>query len=97
VPLPPSPLPDKLYAAIDGTGVPVTAKETAGRDGKGQDGRARTREVKLAVFFTQDKTDDKGYPVTSAPAAVSADRLRSKRPVRTLRTIRSMPCTGCRP
>jgi hypothetical protein len=52
VPLPPSPLPDKLYAAIDGTGVPVTAKETAGRDGKGADGRARTREVKLGVFFT---------------------------------------------
>ena len=33
VPLPPSPLPGKLYAAIDGTGVPVTAKEAAGRDG----------------------------------------------------------------
>jgi len=63
IPLPPSPLPDKLYAAIDGTGVPVTAKETAGRDGKGEDGRARTREVKLAVFFTQDKLDAKGYPV----------------------------------
>jgi hypothetical protein len=63
VPLPPSPLPDKLYAAIDGTGVPVTAKEAAGRDGKGEDGRARTREVKLAVFFTQDKLDDEGYPV----------------------------------
>jgi len=30
VPLPPSPLRDKLYAAIDGTGVPVTAKEAAG-------------------------------------------------------------------
>ena len=52
VPLPPSPLPDKLYAAIDGTGVPMTARETAGRPGKGEDGRARTREVKLAVFFT---------------------------------------------
>jgi hypothetical protein len=63
VPLPPSPLPDKLYACIDGTGVPVTAKEAAGRDGKGEDGRARTREVKLAVFFTQDKLDDEGYPV----------------------------------
>jgi hypothetical protein len=34
VPLPPSPLPDKLYAAIDGTGVPVTAKETAGGTAK---------------------------------------------------------------
>src|ERR1035441_2660751 len=63
VPLPPSPLPDKLYAVIDGAGVPVTGTETAGRDGKGKDGRARTREVKLAVFFTQDKLDDKGYPV----------------------------------
>ena len=52
VPLPPSPLPDKLYAAIDGTGVPMTARETAGRPGKGEDGRAGTREVKLAVFFT---------------------------------------------
>jgi hypothetical protein len=63
VPLPPQPLPDKLYMVIDGTGVPVTAKETAGRDGKGEDGRARTREVKMAVFFTQDKLDAKGYPV----------------------------------
>ncbi len=82
VPLPQSPLPDKLYAAIDGTGVPVTAKETAGRDGKGEDGRARTREVKLGVFFTQDKLDGKGYPVrdrdsssyiaTFEPAAVFA-------------------------
>jgi hypothetical protein len=63
VPLPPSPLPDKLYAAIDGTGVPMTSKETAGRDGKGEDGRARTREVKMAVFFTQDKLDSGGYPV----------------------------------
>jgi hypothetical protein len=63
VPLPPDPLPDKLYAVIDGTGVPVTSKETAGRAGKGEDGRARTREVKLAVFFTQDEVDDEGYPV----------------------------------
>src|SRR5450631_2640475 len=63
VPLPPSPLPDKLYAASDGTGVPMTAKETAGRQGKGEDGRARTREVKMAVFFTQDRLGDEGYPV----------------------------------
>ena len=88
VPLPPSPLPDKLYAVIDGTGVPMTAKETAGRDGKGEDGRARTREVKLAVFFTQDKLDDNGYPVrdrdsssyiaTFEPAAVFADLVKAE-------------------
>jgi hypothetical protein len=63
VPLPPQPLPDKLYAVIDGTGVPMTSKETAGRDGKAEDGRARTREVKMAVFFTQDKLDQDGYPI----------------------------------
>jgi hypothetical protein len=69
VPLPPSPLPDKLYAAIDGTGVPMTSRETAGREGKGEDGRARTREVKLAVFFTQDTLDKDGYPVRDRASA----------------------------
>jgi hypothetical protein len=88
IPLPPVPLPDKLYAAIDGTGVPMTSKETAGRDGKGQDGRARTREVKLAVFFTQDKVNDDGYPVrdpgsssylaTFEPAHVFADLVEAE-------------------
>ncbi|MDQ1250489.1 MAG: hypothetical protein QG597_4868 [Actinomycetota bacterium] len=74
VPLPPSPMPDILYVAIDGTGVPMTATETAGRAGKtarpdGQgstlpdDGRARTREVKLACLFTQTELNDDGYPV----------------------------------
>ena len=88
VPLPPSPLPDKLYAVIDGTGVPMTAKETAGRDGKGEDGRARTREVKLAVFFTQDRLDKDGYPVrdrsstsviaTFEPAATFGNLVRAE-------------------
>jgi hypothetical protein len=63
VPMPPQPVPDMLYMLIDGTGVPMTAKETAGRPGKGEDGRARTREVKLAVFFTQHELDDDGYPI----------------------------------
>jgi hypothetical protein len=86
--LPPSPPPDKLYAAIDGTGVPVTGKETAGRDGKGADGRARTREVKLAVFFTQDSLDKDGYPVrdpdsashiaTFEPAAAFSDLVKAE-------------------
>jgi hypothetical protein len=88
VPLPPDPLPDKLYAAIDGTGIPVTAKETAGRQGKGEDGRARTREVKLAVFFTQSALDKKGYPVrdrgsesyvaTFEPAATFGNLVRAE-------------------
>ena len=37
--------------------------------GKGEDGRARTREVKLGVFFTQDKLDKDGYPVRDRASA----------------------------
>jgi hypothetical protein len=104
VPLPPSPLPDKLYACIDGTGVPVTATETAGRDGKGEDGRARTREVKLGVFFTQDKLDAKGYPVrdrdsssyvaTFEPAAVFAGLVEAEGIRRGAGHVRQMTILG---
>lgn len=64
VPLPPpAPPPDMLYIAVDGTGVPMTAAETQGRPGKGEDGKARTREVKLACLFTQTTLDGEGHPV----------------------------------
>ena len=64
VPPPPSgPMPDMLYLAVDGTGMPMRPAETTGRAGKGPDGRARTREVKLAALFTQTKTDDDGHPI----------------------------------
>jgi hypothetical protein len=64
VPLPPpQPLPDMLYIAVDGTGVPMVAAATEGRPGKGPDGRARTREVKLACCFTQATADGEGHPV----------------------------------
>ena len=53
----------KMYVCMDGTGVPVEKKETAGRAGKGEDGQARTREVKLGCVFTQTGTDKNGYPV----------------------------------
>jgi hypothetical protein len=67
--------------AIGGTGVPVTAAEAEGRPGKGEDGTARTREVKMAVAFTQTAADEEGRPArdpasssyvaTFAPAAAS--------------------------
>jgi hypothetical protein len=67
---PAGPLPGKLYVAIDGTGVPMTTAETEGRPGKGADGRARTREVKMAAVFTQTTLDDDGHPVRD-PASSS--------------------------
>jgi hypothetical protein len=66
VPLPPTSAPDMLYTAIDGTGVPTIPAETEGRAGKADDGRARTREVKLACLFTQTTCDHDGRPVRDA-------------------------------
>jgi hypothetical protein len=57
------PAPDMLYICADGTGVPMVAAETEGRSGKGQDGTASTREVKLCCVFTQTTVDEKGRPV----------------------------------
>jgi hypothetical protein len=63
VPLPPAgPLPDMLYVEVDGTGVPARASETEGRAGKGEDGKAGTREVKLARLFTVSRLDADGRP-----------------------------------
>ena len=53
----------KLYVTVDGTGVPTVPRETEGRRGKGEDGRARTREVKVGCVFTQTRLDDKGQPL----------------------------------
>lgn len=60
VPIKPVP---RMYVCIDGTGVPVVKKETAGRQGKGEDGQAKTREVKLGCVFTQTYVDQNGRPV----------------------------------
>lgn len=49
----PGPAPRVAYMLADGTGAPMVAKETAGRAGKGPDGRSHTREVKIGCFFTQ--------------------------------------------
>jgi hypothetical protein len=60
VPIKPVP---RMYVCMDGTGVPVIKKETFGRQGKGEDGQAKTREVKLGCVFTQTKVDKEGRPV----------------------------------
>jgi hypothetical protein len=55
--------PDKLYIAIDGTGVPMVPAAVTGRAAKSGDGRARTREVKLACLFTQTRLDEQARPM----------------------------------
>lgn len=53
----------KMYIAIDGSGVPVVARETEGRQGKDGTGRAKTREAKLGCVFTQTAVDENTHPV----------------------------------
>jgi len=52
-----------LYVLMDGTGIPVVKKETAGHSGKNPGEPAHTREVKLGCVFTQTKTDAEGLPI----------------------------------
>ena len=81
--LPPAgPLPDMLYVAIDGTGVPMVAAETEGRPGKAEDGRAHTREVKMAVVFSQTCTDGENRPVRDPALVQLPGHLRARRRVR---------------
>ena len=53
----------QFYVSVDGTGVPMLGAELEGRAGRGADGKAKTREVKLAALFTQTKIDEEGRPV----------------------------------
>ena len=52
-----------MYIAIDGTGVPVVRRETEGRKGKDETGKAKTREAKLGCVFTQTQLDENQRPV----------------------------------
>lgn len=105
VPLPPpGPLPDKLYIAVDGTGLPMRASETTARAGKYPDGRARTREAKLAALFTQTTTDADGHPVrdpdstsylaTLDPVTVFADLVEAEARRRGSEHIRQLVVLG---
>jgi hypothetical protein len=52
-----------LYVQLDGTGISVVKKETAGRAGKTAGQPAHTREAKLGCIFTQTTWDEDGYAI----------------------------------
>jgi hypothetical protein len=58
----PEPIPI-LYVALDGTGAPMRKSELQDVRGKGEDGKAKTREVKLGCVFTQTTLDEQGNPL----------------------------------
>jgi hypothetical protein len=52
-----------MYVSADGTGVPMRKEELEGRQGKGPEGLAKTRQAYLGCVFTQHGVDEKGHPV----------------------------------
>ena len=70
---------ETMYCSPDGTGVPVVRRDA----GKGGDGKpSKTREVKVAVFHTAERSDPKtGLPERDAGSArhtAAIDSARSK-------------------
>jgi hypothetical protein len=63
LPIPMGPRIPILYVEMDGTGIPVVRKESAGRVGKQEGQPAHTREAKLGCVFTQTSVDAEGYPL----------------------------------
>jgi len=57
------PLPQTLYLAMDGTGIPMRRTELVGRQGKQEDGSSKTREVKLVTIWSAEGRDEDGVPV----------------------------------
>jgi hypothetical protein len=53
----------RMYVCMDGSGVPMVKKETAGRQGKGPEGQAKTREAKLGCIFTQTSVSKEDWPI----------------------------------
>ena len=52
-----------MYIMLDGTGVPCVKRDTEGIRGKGEDGQAGTREVKVAIVGTYRRLNRHGRPV----------------------------------
>jgi hypothetical protein len=63
VPLPgslPAPI---MYLSGDASGIPMRPEELEGRQGKGPDGKPKTRMANLGCVFTQHQVDYEGHPL----------------------------------
>ena len=58
-----SPAAERVIPGIDGTGVPMAAREVEGVAGKQADGTAKTREAKAVVCRAADSLDPKAVSV----------------------------------
>src|SRR5437016_13157012 len=67
-----------LYVQMDGTGVPVVKKETAGRQGKTEGLPAHTREAKLGCVFTQTTWDQEGYAIRDSDSTTYTGAIENR-------------------
>ena len=67
-----------LYVQMDGTGIPVVKKETAGHKGKLDGLPAHTREAKLGCVFTQTKWDEKGFALRDPDSTTYTGAIENK-------------------
>ena len=72
-----SPSAPTLYLGLDGTGVPVRGTETQGRAGKQADGSAKTREAKLAVVWSAERTGADGLPARDPGSVTGSAAIES--------------------
>jgi hypothetical protein len=104
VPELPDPRPDKAYVVMDGTGAPMLPSEVNPDSGKDPDGRAKHREVKVGVVFTQSARDADGCPAwdpgsasylaTFAPCEEFGERLRDEAIRRGVKLVRQPVVLG---
>lgn len=66
----PLPLGRTIYVGMDGTGIPMQARETQGRRGKQADGSSKTREAKMCDIWEANRMNKKKIPVRD-PGSVS--------------------------
>jgi hypothetical protein len=84
----------KMHIAINGTGVPVVRRETEGRKGKDETGKAKTREAKLGCVFTQTQLDDNQRPVRDEHSNILRRCYRNRRGFRNSDLYRGDPTRG---
>ena len=59
-----------IYIGMDGTGIPMQARETRGRRGKQADGSSKTREAKMCDIWEANRVNKEKIPVKD-PGSVS--------------------------
>ena len=75
-----SPAAERVLPGIDGTGIPMAAREVEGVAGKQADGTAKTREAKAVTSFTADGRDPKtGEPRKDKDSGATSVRIDSAR------------------